>query len=130
MNSVESALRVTMDTDPRSAEAGVVLRVAGEIDIQTSPLLDDHLQRVLAEGASSITIDLDGVTFLDSTGLSVLITGLKRCQTGGGDLRVVSPRPNVRRVFEITGLIEVFQIDARLGEATPGQSAPGHAAPG
>jgi anti-sigma B factor antagonist len=117
---VEPELRITMDTDPRPADAGVVLRVSGEIDIQTSPLLDDHLRRVLAEGASSITVDLGAVTFLDSTGLSVLIAGLKRCQAEAGDLRVVSPRPNVRKVFEVTGLIDVFQIDPIDGEATAG----------
>ena len=117
---VEPELRIAMDTDRRPAYAGVVLRVSGEIDIQTSPLLDDHLQRVLAEGASSITVDLGGVTFLDSTGLSVLIAGLKRCQTEAGDLRVVSPRPNVRKVFEVTGLTDAFQIDPPDGQATPG----------
>jgi anti-sigma B factor antagonist len=50
------------------------------------------------------------VTFLDSTGLSVLIAGLKRCQSSGGELRLVAPRPNVRRVLEITGLTETFHI--------------------
>jgi anti-sigma B factor antagonist len=105
---VKQELRVTLEPSG-SGGSGPVLRVSGEVDIQTSPILDEHLQRVL-EGASSMVVDLGGVTFLDSTGLSVLIGGLKRCESAGGALRVASPRPNVRRVFEVTGLAEVFQI--------------------
>jgi len=81
------------------------------VDIQTSPILEQHLARVLDQGSTSIVIDLAEVTFLDSTGLSVLVAGLKRCQGSGGDLRVASPQPNVRRVLEVTGLADVFHLD-------------------
>jgi anti-sigma B factor antagonist len=111
---VESELSVTLDPSG-PGDSWPVLRVSGEVDIQTSPILDEHVQRVLSGGASSMVVDLGEVTFLDSTGLSVLIAGLKGCQNAGGAMRVTSPRPNVRRVFEVTGLSEVFQIDP--GEA-------------
>jgi anti-anti-sigma factor len=108
---VEPGLQVQFE--PASERAGSCprLRVAGEVDIQTSPVLQEHLTRVLDEGHTSIIVDLTDVGFLDSTGLSVLIAGLKRCQGSGGDLRVASPQPNVRRVLEVTGLAEVFQLD-------------------
>jgi anti-anti-sigma factor len=93
-----------------TADAWPVLRVAGEVDIQTSPTLAERLQSVLDQGHPSLLVDLREVTFLDSTGLSVLIAGLRRCQDAGGELRLVSPRPNVRKVFEITGLTEVFHV--------------------
>jgi len=105
--------RLHVDVDPASERTGPwpTLRVAGEVDIQTSPALQAHVTRMLDEGHTSIIVDLAEVSFLDSTGLSVLIAGLKRCLGSGGDLRVASPQANVRRVFEVTGLADVFHLD-------------------
>jgi len=95
------------------------LRVAGEIDIQTSPILEEHLQRALDLGKNSIVVDLGEVTFLDSTGLSVLVAGLKRCRGAGGDMRIERAQPNVLRVFEITGLADAFHLQGpEEGEAS------------
>lgn len=107
---VEPELTVTVDGGPGSARSGPVVKVSGEVDIQTSPILEEHLQRVLGEGHHSLVVDLSEVTFLDSTGLSVLINALKQCQGAGGHLRLESPRPHVRRVFEVTGLSDVFDV--------------------
>src|SRR5579863_6222847 len=79
---VEPRLSVTMDSTPTSADAWRVVRVTGEIDIQSSPILDDRLKKAQVEGAWSIVVDLSGVSFLDSTGLSVLVAALKRGQEG------------------------------------------------
>jgi anti-sigma B factor antagonist len=106
---VEPELRVSVEFGSESPKRPTVT-VAGEVDIQTSPILEEQLESLLEQGLSSVVVDLDQVTFLDSTGLSVLIAGLKRCQTAGGELRVVSPQPNVRRVFAVTGLTEAFQL--------------------
>jgi anti-sigma B factor antagonist len=107
----EQELKVTVDFGSEKAGTGPVLTVSGEIDIQTSPVLEEQLQVVLDRGLSSTVVDLSGVTFLDSTGLSVLISGLRRCQAAGGELRLTGPRPNVRKVLEITGLLDTFQVD-------------------
>jgi anti-sigma B factor antagonist len=111
----ERELQVTIESEG----ATPLLRVAGEVDIQTSPILEEELNSLLDQGRSSLLVDLAGVTFLDSTGLSVLIAGLKRCQAAGGDLRLQSPRPNVLRVLEITGLIDAFQVGGPSDQATP-----------
>ncbi len=110
---VEPRLSVMMDSTPTAADAWRVVRVTGEIDIQSSPILDEHLKKAQAEGAWSIVVDLSGVSFLDSTGLSVLVAALKRGQDGdgAGGVRLTSPRPNVRRVLEVTGLAEVFHLE-------------------
>jgi anti-sigma B factor antagonist len=110
---VERELQVTVESEG----ATPLLRVAGEVDIQTSPILEMELNSLLDQGTTSILVDLAGVTFLDSTGLSVLIAGLKRCQTTGGDLRLQSPRPNVLRVLEITGLTDAFQVGGASDQA-------------
>lgn len=107
---VEAELQVIVELAPEPTGSWPVLRVAGEVDIQTSPILQEHLERVLNLGKSSILVDLRDVTFLDSTGLSVLVAGLKRCQGAGGDMRIERPQPNVLRVLEITGLANVFHL--------------------
>jgi anti-sigma B factor antagonist len=115
---VERELKVTVDFGTGGADPWPVVRVAGEVDIQTSPALEAQLQSVLDQGHRSVVVDLGAVTFLDSTGLSALIGGLKRCQASGGELRLVSPRSNVRKVLEVTGLIETFQVEDEAA-ATP-----------
>ena len=109
---VERELIVTVEFGGQSARSWPVVKVAGEVDIETSPVLEERLRSVLDQGHSSVVIDLAGVTFLDSTGLSVLIGGLRRCQDGGGELHLASPRPNVRKVLEVTGLIGTFHVEA------------------
>jgi len=86
------------------------VRLLGELDMSTAPHLRDELVRVSTEGAQLVTVDLADLTFIDSTGLSVLINALKRLRQQGGDMALRSPTPSTRRVLEITGLTEVFAI--------------------
>ena len=95
-----------------------VLVVSGEIDVYTSPTLREHLVEAVGEEHPTVVLDLRAVTFLDSTGLGVLITGLKRCRSAGGELHIVTTQPNVLKVLEITGLDEVFRIHQTVEEAT------------
>lgn len=99
-----------LDVKVRKLEDKAVVTVSGEIDVYTSPVLQERLVEVLREGSPNIVLDLSAVTFLDSTGLGVLITGLKRCRSADGDLVLVTAQPNVLKVLEITGLNDVFQI--------------------
>jgi anti-sigma B factor antagonist len=115
---VEGELRVTVEIAGDTADSWPIVRVSGEVDVQTSPALDEQLRSVADQGHPSVLVDLGEVTFLDSTGLSALIAGLRRCQAAGGELHVLSPRPNVRKVLEITGLTDAFHVEA--GEDVPG----------
>jgi anti-sigma B factor antagonist len=94
-----------------------IVAVEGEIDIAVAPELRRHLEDLLDEGNSSIVVDLTGVSFLDSTALGVLISILKRCQASEGDLCLVAKDPQVLRVFEITGLTDVFSIVGSAAKA-------------
>ncbi len=87
-----------------------VIAVSGEIDVATAPQLRECLHRVIAQGESTIVLDLLEVTFLDSTALGVLVGGLKRCRELGGDLHIVVADPRIVKIFEITGLTNVFTI--------------------
>ena len=92
------------------AETSYELRLLGELDMSTADQLRTELSRVTSGGARHVTVDMSDLVFIDSTGLSVLITGLKRLRQGGGDLALRAPNPSTRKVLEITGLTEVFAI--------------------
>ncbi len=86
-----------------------VVTVRGEIDVATSPRLRTELSALIGRGATAITLDFAGVSFVDSSGLGVLVGALKRLRggdegDGSGALRIVGVQDAVRRVFEITGL--------------------------
>ena len=94
-----------------------VIAVSGEIDVATAPQLRECLHRVIAAGESTVVLDLLGVTFLDSTALGVLVGALKRCRELGGDLHIVVADPRIMKIFEITGLTNVFTIADSLQAA-------------
>ena len=98
------------DITERADATPPVVAVSGEIDVATAPQLRECLQRVIAQGEPTIVLDLLGVTFLDSTALGVLVGALKRCREAGGDLHIVVADPRIMKIFEITGLTNVFTI--------------------
>ena len=91
-------------------EPGYEIHLLGELDMSTAPQLREELLRLASDGATMVTVDLSELAFVDSTGLSVLITALKRIRQQGGEMALRSPTPATRRVLEITGLTEVFSI--------------------
>lgn len=97
-----------------------LLRVLGEVDVSTAPRLRQQLVELAVSGHDRVVVDLDSVELLDSTGLGVLVSGLKRFRTLGGDLRVVCAQPRIRKVFEITGLTEVFGLHVPVEGASAG----------
>ena len=103
--------------EERPGTAAPVIAVRGEVDVATAPQLRECLQRVIADGASTVVLDLLGVTFLDSTALGVVIGAHKRCRELGGELRVVVADPRLVKIFEITGLTGVLSISDSLHAA-------------
>ena len=107
---------LAIGVEPGEAATLVVLR--GDLDIATAPELRECLVKVIDEGAR-IVVDLEAVDFLDSAGLGILVGGLKRARTHGGELELVCSSHDVLKPLEITGLDRVFTIppgrDSALG---------------
>ena len=97
-----------------------VLAVAGEVDVATAPRLREQLIELVGAGSYRIVVDLEGVDFLDSTGLGVLVGALKRVRTYDGELALVCTEARILKVFEITGLTKVFPMHRSVDEAVSG----------
>lgn len=104
-----------------SAEPGrMVVEVSGEIDVYTAPRLRETLINLVDAGNYRLIIDMEGVAFLDSTGLGVLVGGLKRVRQHDGGIDLVCTQGRIIRIFRITGLNKVFDIYASVQEALNG----------
>jgi anti-sigma B factor antagonist len=110
-------VRALAITTEEIGDAIVVIGLKGEVDLYTCPELKQELLRVINDGATTIVVDLTETTFIDSTGLGVLIRGVERLKTEGGRLAVVCVDPNMVKVFEVTGLNRVFSISSSQEEA-------------
>jgi anti-sigma B factor antagonist len=94
-----------------------ILTITGEIDVYSAPRLREKLVDLVSQGHRQIIVDLEGVDFLDSTGLGVLVGGLKRLRSHEGDLMLVCSQSRILKVFEITGLTTVFRISESVDDA-------------
>jgi len=94
-----------------------VLAVGGEVDVATAPRLREQLIGLVNQGSHRIVVDLTAVDFLDSTGLGVLVGGLKRVRAHDGSLRLVCTQERILKIFRITGLTKVFPIHSSVDEA-------------
>jgi anti-sigma B factor antagonist len=108
---------VELSLSTRSQREHTVLEVGGEIDVYTAPQLRERLIELVEGGQQHIVVDMEQVEFLDSTGLGVLVGGLKRVRAQDGSLRLVCGQERILKIFRITGLEKVFAIYPSVEEA-------------
>ena len=101
----------------REVDSRTIVSVGGEIDVYTAPKLRDKITELVGEGHHQLVIDMESVDFLDSTGLGVLVGGLKRVRAHDGSLRLVCTQERILKIFRITGLTKVFPIHQNVEEA-------------
>jgi anti-sigma B factor antagonist len=109
--------RVDLTLSTRAEGDRTVVAVGGEIDVYTAPKLREHLIDLVSAGSYHLIIDMESVDFLDSTGLGVLVGGLKRVRSHEGSLHLVCTQDRILKIFRITGLTKVFPIHASVDEA-------------
>jgi anti-sigma B factor antagonist len=114
---------VDLSLETRTKDNRTVLEVAGEIDVYTAPKLRERLVDLVNAGNYHLVIDLEGVEFLDSTGLGVLVGGLKRVRSHDGSLQLVCTHERLLKIFRITGLTKVFPIHDSVDNAVHGEPA-------
>jgi anti-sigma B factor antagonist len=92
------------------ADGVCMMSLDGEVDVYTAPRLKESLIGQIESGCSRIIVDLQDVGFIDSSGLGVLVGGLRRAKERDGTIRLVCTRDNILKIFRITGLDKVFAI--------------------
>lgn len=102
----------------------IVVEVSGEIDVYTAPRLRETLVSLVDTGNYRLIVDMERVEFLDSTGLGVLVGGLKRVRAHDGGIDLVCTQGRILRIFRITGLSKVFNIFDTVDEAVASHAKP------
>jgi anti-sigma B factor antagonist len=97
-------------TDEGFSEQTVFVAVTGDLDLWSAPALEQRLGACLERGQGWIVVDLSRASFLDSSGLGALTNSMRRIERKGGRLVVINPDPQLRRVFELTGLQRVLNV--------------------
>ncbi len=94
----------------REEDGATIIAVEGEIDVYTAPKLRDKITELVGDGVYHLVIDMEKVEFLDSTGLGVLVGGLKKVRAHDGSLELICSQERLLKIFRITGLAKVFTI--------------------
>lgn len=89
-----------------------VLVLSGELDLASSPTLDEALRGICTDGTEALTVDLSGLTFMDSTGLRVLLRAKELCERHGCEFLVIAGPPQIQRLFEVAGILERLPFSA------------------
>lgn len=103
------SLNVIEKFDDSTAEA--IVKPIGEIDIYTSEQFKAKLIDIILEKKSNVLIDCEELEFIDSTGLGVLISALKEARSIDKEIRIKNIKPNIKKLFFLTKLDEVFNIE-------------------
>jgi anti-sigma B factor antagonist len=91
--------------------AGALVAIDGRLDAHNVPEAREQLDASIASGTSRLVVDLSNVSFLDSAGLAMLVTALKRARQEGGDVKLVWPiSENTQRILRLTRFDRVFEI--------------------
>ena len=108
---------VDLTLTTREADGKTIVAVGGEIDVYTAPKLRDKITELVGAGSYHLVVDMQQVEFLDSTGLGVLVGGLKKVRAHDGSLQLVCNQDRLLKIFRITGLAKVFVIHESADEA-------------
>ena len=99
---------------------GTLVRVRGHLGIDSSPGLRDRLLAVLqGQSMATVVVDLTEVSYLDASGIATLVEGLKIARSRRNTLRIEGLQGRVLHLFEVTGLLAIFEIDGN-GRASTG----------
>lgn len=109
----------TFSAAAEHVEGSAIVEVRGELDLATAPQLDEVIGRLLSQGHSRIVLDLHGVDFIDSVGITALLTAHRRARAANGWLVLRSAGPRLRMLLETTRLDRELHLEDRDGRPVP-----------
>lgn len=103
-------MEMDLQINVRKVGEANIIDLNGELDAYTSPRFREVMLDLIEDGGAKLVINMANVEYIDSSGLGALVGGLKRASERHGRIVVVCTSPQVKKVFEITGLEKVFPI--------------------
>ena len=101
----------------RNHDQDVIIELAGEIDMKCSAKIKSKFKEVFRNKPHTVIVDMTKVSFMDSSGLAVLVGALKQSRINNGELKLAGLTKDVKAIFEICRLETIFQIFDTLDEA-------------
>ncbi|HPB83760.1 MAG TPA: STAS domain-containing protein [Spirochaetota bacterium] len=99
-----------MDINKRAKDDIVLLDITGEIDLYNAPEIKDIINKLIEEQKYNVIINLEKVSYIDSSGIGALISSLSNLKKYQGGLKIINVYASVRKVFELTKLTSFFEI--------------------
>ncbi len=96
------------------------VRIAGNLDTQTSTVAQQQLTQLIDNGATKVLVDFEDLNYISSSGLRMLLVAAQRLEGTNGELRICNPNTMVREVFETSGFLEIFSVYKGQAEALDG----------
>ncbi len=96
------------------------VRIAGNLDTQTSPVAQEQLIQLIDNGATKILVDFEDLKYISSSGLRMLLVAVKRLEGASGQLRICNPNKMVQEVFDTSGFSDIFSVYKSQAEALDG----------
>lgn len=106
-----------MDINKRENADVIILDIAGEIDLYNAPEIKDIINKLIEEQKYNVIINLEKVSYIDSSGIGALISSLSNLKKYQGGLKIINVFASVRKVFELTKLTSFFEIYDSEAEA-------------
>ena len=114
-----------METSVEQRGGVVTVHIAGSVDGLTAESLQQVFARELEAGHHKLVADFGAVDYTSSAGLRVLLGTVKRARSGGGDLRLAGPHPDVRKVLDLSGFTGILEVFGTLDDAVASFGRPG-----
>ncbi|MCK4283355.1 MAG: STAS domain-containing protein [Candidatus Brocadiae bacterium] len=107
-----------MTGDIRRQDDITIVDIAGRFDAQSAPQIKSELHKLIEDGDTKLVLNLEKMDFIDSAGLGVLVSCLRKAAAHGGDLRLAEVPEFCRSIFELTRLTRVFDVNETEAQAT------------
>jgi len=101
---------MSLEIEKRIQDTIIEIKPIGEVDIYTFPELKNQIFALIEERSADIIIDGESLEYIDSTGLGALMSIYKKMQENSLNLKIINLKPNIYKLFDITGLNKVFNI--------------------
>lgn len=113
---------MALTTDETANGECVVLKLTGELDLDTAPILYSRLEEIVGSGRWRIVVDASELAFCDSTGLSAILAAHQACDSAGGFLRLAAPDDLLVRLLAVVGLQATIAVYPTVGSAVDGRA--------